>query len=59
MLKKRNARSFLIYLHATLNAPSCSTCALSSKPCAGTHPLRQALDQLQTLETVRIIEGKT
>jgi adenine-specific DNA-methyltransferase len=24
----------------------------------GTHPLRQALDKLQTLETVRIIEGK-
>jgi len=24
----------------------------------GAHPLRQALDQLQTLETVRIIEGK-
>jgi len=25
----------------------------------GTHPLRKALDKLQTLETVRIIEGKT
>jgi len=27
--------------------------------CDGTHPLRIALDNLQTLKTVSIIEGKT
>jgi len=25
----------------------------------GTHPLRRALDKLQTLETIRIIEGRS